>query len=204
MPYGTGEFESLMAKIGAKKPALLYFEVPSPPDMLTFLRAFKDAPTKTILNFGYGMQMQDFVTSAGAEADGVIGLTPGQQPPQPASNSAMNDWMQKAAAEYGHPLTGVGPSCYAAVMMWAKAVEAAGDPTKYDAVNQYLASQTFEEAVPGWVPLKFTDFYIAQSTTGSRRRAAPGWQAHHALQPGSVVHGLAGTETAFQTPSWIK
>ena len=49
-----------MAKIAASKPALLYFEVPSPPDMLTFLRKFKQAPTEPVLNFGYGLSCRTF------------------------------------------------------------------------------------------------------------------------------------------------
>ena len=204
VPYGTGDWGPIMAKITASKPALLYFEVPSPPDMLTFLRKFKQAPTNTVLNFGYGLQLRDFLTSAGSDADGVIGLTPGMSPPFPASSTAMNDWFKQATDKYGHPLAGVGPQCYSAVKMWAQAVESVGDPTKYDAINEYLATNTFQDVVPGWVPLKFEDYYIHLSTIGSNDGQLQGGSLVTLYNLGQAFTDWQGKETTFQTPSWIK
>lgn len=206
VPYGTTDWGPMMSKIAKHQPALLYMEAPSAPDMLLFLQAFKQTPTNTILNFGYGLQMPDLIRMAGSKANGVIGMAPGSAPPLPAATADQNAWYEKFSAEYGHPIAGVGATCYSAMKMWAAAAEAVGDPTDYDAVTNYLATNTFENTIPGWVPLKFGPGNYIESTGGFGYNDGQ-------IQDGELVTlynsgkpytDWQGQTRTFQTPSWIK
>ena len=160
VPYGTSAWGPQLTKIRSEQPAVVYVEVPSPPDLVTFLRQFKEDPSPSILIFGYGLQMQDFLKTAGADAHGVLGLTPGLGLPVPPASEEAKAWSDGFEKKFGNPVAGSAVNTYAATKMWAAAVEATGDPADYAAVNEYLKNNTFTDIVPGWPELKFDERYV--------------------------------------------
>ena len=204
VPYGTSDWGPVLSKVRSMKPSILYMEVDSTPDMITLLRQFRQDPTNTLLMFGFGMQLQDFISTAGADADGVLGMTPGMGYPVPPSTPEGNDWVQAFADAEGNPPAGAAVNDYAAVKMWAQAAEAAGDPTKYDEIVKYLQSTTFD-AVPGWVPLKFNEGnYIPISTLPLALGQLQSGQLVTLYYKGQPYTDWQGNEMTFQVPSWIK
>ena len=203
VPYGTSDWGPVMSKITQAQPAVVYLEIPSAPDMVTFLRAFKQAPTKSILNFGFGLQLRDFLETAGADANGVLGFTPGMGFPVPPNTPEGEAWYQGFIKEFGNPIAGAGVNLYAAMMMWAQAAQAVGDPTKYDEIVKYLQANTFD-AVPGWVPLKFSPGnYISVDTIGLATGQLQNGQMVTLYYLGKPYTDLQGETTTFQTPSWV-
>jgi branched-chain amino acid transport system substrate-binding protein len=203
VPYETANWGPILSKVSSQKPSMLYLEVDMAPAMITFLRQFKQNPTDTLLLYGFALQLRDFLDTAGPEANGVLGMTPGMGYPMPSKTEEGEQWNQRFIAKYGSPIAGGGANDYAAVKMWAQAVEAVGDPTKYKEINDYIRSTTFD-VVPGWVPMKFNeDNYISMSVLP---------MALGQLQDENLVTldyagpytDWQGNQTALQIPSWIE
>ena len=205
VPYGTSEWGPLLTKIRTEKPAVVYVEVPSPPDLVTFLRQFKQDPSPSLLIFGYGLQMQDFLKTAGSDANGVLGLTPGLGLPVPPATEEAKQWSDGYEKMFGNPVAGSAVNTYAATKMWAAAVEATGDPTDYTAVNEYLAKNTFENIVPGWPSLSFDDRYVIPiNVTGQANGQLQGANLTTLFYMDKAFVNWEGTTPTFQVPSWIK
>ena len=157
VPYGVREWRPILAKIREIKPSFLYMEVLSTPDMVTFFRQFMRAPTKTILNFGYGIQFIDFIENMGTEIDGLVGMSSGMPLPV-APTPEGNDWLRRFRKKYdAEPSTG-SFYVYNGVMFWAKAVQEVGDPNKLEAINDYIATKPFKSISGGiW---KFNEDHV--------------------------------------------
>jgi ABC-type branched-subunit amino acid transport system substrate-binding protein len=205
VPYGTREWGAILTKIRAEKPAWVEVEIVSPPDVITFFRQFMEEPTNTLINFGYSMVPPAFIQIMGEEANGIIGATINGGMPLPVAPTAESqDWVDRFTYKYGNPPMAGSPNVYCGVMIWAEAVEAVGDVTAYDAINEYIRTHSFEP-IPGIGIYKFDE---EQKLPISATSPIPHFQVQNGVLTtiwyGGPYRDYLGNLYDFQTPPWIK
>jgi len=197
VPYGTREWGPILTKIRATSPGWIHLEIVSSPDLITFFNQFNESPTNTLISMGYGLSLPDFASNIGEQGDGLIGMTAGMPMPvgpTPEANAWIERFREKFEAE---PAAGSFP-VYTGVMIWASAVKAVGDPTNYEAINDYIANTPHETVVGTWtfdadhkVPLSSEPVLHLQIQDG--KAVTIDWGA-----------GQPYLDYEFRTPPWIK
>jgi len=202
VPFGTTQWGAVLTKIRAKDPALIMFDIQSPPDMMSFFRAFMQDPSNSIVSLGMGLPVREFQDMAQGKIDGVIGLTDiARGAPFPAASEPQNAWYQSFTDQFGVRPGGLAGMTYTCTKAWAQAVEAVGDPTKYDEINTWLSQNEFTvwDGVP---PFRFDEdhvnrsnyLYFGQMQGGDMLSLSFNGQAYTDYQSNAYT---------FQVPSWI-
>lgn len=197
VPYGTREWGPILTKIRQAKPAIIYVEIVYSPDLITFFRQFMKDPTPSLINFGYGLSLPDFLPNLGAEGNGLMGETtglPGPIAPTPEAQA----WVDTFKKTYGVEPAAGSAAVYTGVMMWAEAVKAVGDVKNYKAINKYLAENEFDSLIGQ--KIHFNEDHLIDTQT---------WPLSHLqIQDGKLVtiyHGRKPyLDYKFQTPPWMK
>jgi ABC-type branched-subunit amino acid transport system substrate-binding protein len=207
VPYGTTEWGPIMAKLRALKPAPAWIQVEiiSPREVVTFFHAFMKAPTNTLINYGYSGNSPEFMSIMGKEADGII-IASGMYLPLSPPTREGKDWLDRFKQKFGSAPTASMPSVYNGVHAWAQAVEAVGSATDYDAINKYLAENTFE-AIPG-IPFSFgggdSDHIIEQPYSTMPQAQIQGGEFQTLYWKGKRYTDYRGHQATFVVPRWIK
>ena len=81
-------------------------------------------PTNSLINFGYGLTLPDFISNLGAEGNGLIGETITIPDPAPTPQAAA--WVKKFRELYDAAPAAGSFAVYTGVKMWAAAVKAVG------------------------------------------------------------------------------
>jgi len=198
VPYGTREWRPILTKINATKPSIIYLEIVSAPDLITFFRQFMKSPTQSLITYGYGISPPDFLSNLGSEANGLLGYFLGIPGPK-APNPKADQWLKDFRAQFKtDPAANTFPT-YVGVKWWAKAVQSVGDAKKYAAINKYIATTPYTD-VAGRV-LKFDQ---------DHKTPIDSWPcAHMQVQDGKLITIYTGPQKnymdyKFQLPPWIK
>ena len=160
VPYGTVEWGPILTKVRATEPALLYFEVPSAPEAISFFRQFIMDPTPTVIDYGWTLSVVAFMREMGEEANGLLG-EPGGWIPLPPPTPEAAEFVERVLAKYG-PVMGEVISAatadvtYTEVMMWAEAVRQVGDPSDHEAIVQWIKDTPYQ-AMPGMRTFDFVE-----------------------------------------------
>jgi len=203
VPFGTTSWNAVLTKIRAANPALIMFDIQSATDMLTFMQSFKLQPTNSIVSLGMGLPVREFQDAAKGKINGVVGLTDiARGYPIPPATAGEAAWSDAFAKKFGVRPGGLAGMTYTCTRAWAQAVEAVGDPTKYDEINTWLASNSFT-VWDGMAPFKFdadhvnrSNYpYFGQMQGGDMKSLSYNGQAYKDYQ---------GKTYEFQIPSWIK
>ena len=197
VPYGTREWGPILTKIRKAKPAIIYVEIISSPDLITFFRQFMKKPTKSLINFGYGLSLPDFLPNLGAQGNGLMGETtglPGPKAPTPEAQA----WVDKFKKTYGVEPAAGSSAVYTGVMIWAEAVKAVGNVKDYKAINKYLSENKFDSLLGRKVHFNKDQLISTQN-----------WPLSHLqIQDGKLVtiyHGRNPySDYKFQTTPWMK
>ncbi len=202
VPYGTREWGPILTKIRAIKPAWIHLEIVSSPDLITFFRQFLKSPTNSLLHFGYGGTLPDFLPNLGQEGNGILVQTITIPEPAPTPESAA--WVKNFKDKYDAPPAAGSFAVYTGVMIWAEAVKKIGKVDDYAAINSYIAKNKFRtlEGRDVW----FDDDHKISNTV---------WPVNWLqIQDGKMVTlFLTGKELKetipymdfkFQKPPWIK
>ena len=199
VPYGTREWGPILTKIRAIKPAWIYVEIVSAPDVITFFRQFMKAPTNSLINFGYSLVPPEFIGTMGEGANGIMGESitamPGPKGPTPAADA----WLEKFRKKFGADPQAGSYAVYVGVKMWAAAVEKVGDVKKYQEINQHIATTPYKTIAGNTIRFD-EDHKIPIST----------WPLTHLqVQDGRLVTiytrpGEKYLDYEFQIPPWIK
>jgi len=198
VPYGTVEWGSILTKIRATEPAWIEVEIVSPPDVIAFFRQFTKDPTNSLINFGYGTAVPEFIQIIGEEGNGILGATINGGMPLPVPPPEAQDWLDKFTLKYGNPPQAGSPNVYCGVMIWAEAVEAVGDVTDYGAINEYIATHSFEP-IPG---LGTYDFDEENKLPISEDSPVPHFQVQNG-ELTTIWYGGPYLDYDFQVPPWI-
>jgi branched-chain amino acid transport system substrate-binding protein len=139
-PYGTTDWGSILTKIRAEQPAAIVCSVLSVADISSFVKQFMENPTPSLLDISYMVVFTETQDAVGEDLVGVMGYVTSYVTP-----SAEHDaWKArfKEMFDMDVPLT-TPPSTYDSVMVWAEAVKAVGDPTKYAEISDYIKNNPY-------------------------------------------------------------
>ena len=203
VPYGTREWGPILTKIRSINPAWIHVEIANPPDLITFYHQFMEKPTDSLINFGYGLSLPDFLPNMKGQGDGLLGETIAVPNPPPTKEAA--DWVQRFNDKFNEPPSAISFPVYTAVYIWAEAVKSVGNVDDYDSINKYLAENKFKtlEGREVW----FNEDHSIPTTI---------WPANHIqIQNGKLeTIYLSGTDSSkpvvpyldkkFMEPVWIK
>jgi ABC-type branched-subunit amino acid transport system substrate-binding protein len=202
VPYGTREWGPILTKIRAIKPAWIHLEIVSSPDLITFFHQFMKAPTHSLINFGYGLTLPDFLPNLGQEANGLIGQT--ITIPDPAPTPESEAWVKEFQNRYNAPPAAGSFAVYTGVMIWAEAVKKVGKVDDYAAINDYVANHKFRtlEGREVWfdkdhkIPNTVWPVNWVQIQDGKMRTLF--------LTGKELKEMVPYKDFKFQTPPWIK
>lgn len=127
----------ILSKVKQAAPSVLFTSDFLPSDDAAMAKAWAATPTKTLLYQQYGPSVPQYITLAGAAANGVVwatvlGLLP---------DKIGNDFRARYATKFGVPPGWANAGgCYDQVNVWAAAVALAGDPKNYTGVAKATES----------------------------------------------------------------
>jgi len=192
-PYGTREWGPLLSKIKAEDPAIIHFEILDPADAVTFFRQWAEAPTNSLIQYGYVLAIPSFIETMGAEANGALGITTNAPLPTPQGEA----WKDRFRTRFGKEPQSISGTVYDGIMAWAEAVKRVGNVTDYRAVCQALEDYPYEGVIGTF------DF-----DEDHKIPAGPTMPMHYyQVQNGKLV--LLYTDitpvpgTSFETPPWL-
>jgi ABC-type branched-subunit amino acid transport system substrate-binding protein len=140
-PYGTTDWGSILTKIRSEKPAAIVCSVLSVADISSFVKQFMENPTPSLLDISYMVVFTETQEAVGDDLIGVMGYVTSYVTPSPEHDA----WKARFEEMFGMPVPlTTPPSTYDSVMIWAEAVKAVGDPTKYAEIEEYIRANKYE------------------------------------------------------------
>jgi len=197
IPYGVTDWRPLLTKIKKTQPSILHFEDLSSQDVVSFLRAFLQDPTDTLIFIGYTISIPEFMRLAGDDANGLTGY--GCQSPwhfNPVKGKTFVERYEKRFNKKWDTSTPAG--IYDAILHWAQAVKAVGDPRDFTIIVKELKKTPYEgvcgvyEYVPGNYVRASKDFPLPFKQVQNGKIV----EIYSHLTP------VAGTK--FMMPPWIE
>ena len=200
VPYGISDWNALLAKIRKINPGWIHFEMVSPADVIAFMHQFKKAPTRSLINLGYGLMPPALIKTMGAEADGLLGKVVFTMPLPDGLAPQADAWLKTFRARYGNNPMAAGYLSYVSLKMWAEAVLQAKDEKAYGRINQILSQMTYR-CVAGGVWTFDRDHKIPMS----KNTPMLGMQVQNG-QVVTICKVADETQTVrrFQVPPWIR
>lgn len=141
VPYGTTDWGPILTKIRKSKPAAICISILGVSDISSFVKQFMENPTPSLLDISYMVVFKEVQDAVGEGLKGVMGYVTSYVMPTKEGQ----EWKARFKKKFDMdvPLT-TPPSTYDAAMLWAKAVKAVGDPTKYDEINAFIKAHPYE------------------------------------------------------------
>jgi len=189
-PYGTTDWGSILTQIRSEKPAAIVCSVLSVADISSFVKQFMENPTPSLLDISYMVVFTETQEAVGDSLKGVMGYVTSFVPP-----SAEHDaWKARFKEMFGMdvPLT-TPPSTYDSVMIWAEAVKAVGDPTKYAEIEEYMRTTPYTGLLGKY------DFNNPEQTV----KSGPDFPIAYAQYMGAGELAFFGTDE-FVLPEYIQ
>ena len=200
VPYGTREWGPILTRIRKIKPAVIHVEIVSAQEVITFFRQFMEAPTKSILSYGYSIVPREVVQTMGKEADGIIGEVPTAMPTPKAPTPEAQAWVEKFVEIWKHQPQAGSWAAYSGVKAWAAAVVAVGDEKKHKEVCEHIAAKGYKGETGWW---KWDKDHVM-------RGGGDVPFGHYQVQGGELVTIFTDPPTKkymdfeFQVPRWCK
>ena len=192
--YDTADWTSVLTKIRAEQPAAIVCSFLSVDGIASFIEEFMKSPTPSLLDVSYLVTLPDAQDALGDKLKGVMGYVSAYVPP-----SKVNDaWKKRYQETYGTdvPLTNP-PSAYDSVMLWAAAVKAVGDPTKYEEIAAYIKAHPYKGLLGTY------DFNNPEQTV----KSGPDFPIAYAQYRGGGKLAFYGTDKfslpAYLQPAWL-
>ena len=188
-PYGTTDWGSILTKIRAEKPAAIVCSVLSVADISSFVKQFMENPTPSLLDISYMVVFRETQEAVGDALIGVMGYVTSYVRPGPEHD----EWKARFEKMFGMPVPlTTPPSTYDSVMIWAEAVKAVGDPTKYADICSYIRTHKYNGL------LGVYDFNNPEQTV----RSGPDFPIGYAQYKGNGELAFFGTDE-FVLPPYI-
>lgn len=200
VPYGTREWGPILTRIRRLQPAIIHVEIVSAPEVITFFRQFMNAPTNSILSYGYSIVPREVVQTMGKEADGLIGEVPTAMPTPEAPTPEAQAWVDRFTDIWKHQPQAGSWAAYSGVKAWAAAVVAVGDEKDHAAVSKHIATVGYKGETGWW---KWDEEHVM-------RGGGDVPFGHYQVQNGELVTIFTDPpvkpykDYKFITPRWIK
>ena len=135
------DWTATLVKIRSKPPGIIFFSDYAPGDEASFIKQFRQSPTQSLVYQQYAPSIPQYLQLAGSAADGVlwstvVGILQDDQVATPFQSA----FISKFHAQPGFSNAG---DQYDLVKLWAQAVEVAGDPYDFEAVNKIVKNTTY-------------------------------------------------------------
>lgn len=129
VPVGNTEWGTIIGKIRAKKPSLIFFSDMAPTDEASFIRQFVQKPVNAHIYINYGPSSPEFLKLAGDTANGISWATV----IGPLVNTDQGkQWAKNFEEKYGSPPGfSIAAVTYDEVYVWARAVQKVGSFKDY-------------------------------------------------------------------------
>ncbi len=200
VPYGTREWGPILTRIRKVKPAIIHLEIVSAQEVITFFRQFMEAPTKSILSYGYSIVPREVVQTMGKEADGIIGEVPTAMPTPTAPTPEAQAWVDNFSKIWKHQPQAGSWAAYSGVMAWADAVKAVGNEKDHAAVCKHISTKGYEGETGWW---KWDESNVMRGGGGVPF-------GHYQVQGGELVTIFTDPpakpymDFKFEVPRWCK
>ncbi len=194
LSYDTVDWGPVLAKIRAEQPAAIVCSYLSVDGITSFVEEFMKSPTPSLLDISYLVTLADTQDALGDKLKGVMGYVSAYVPPSKENDA----WKQRYQELYGVdvPLTNP-PSAYDSVMLWAEAVKAVGDPTKYEEISAYMKTHPYKGLLGTY------DLNNPEQTV----KSGPDFPIAYAQYRGGGKLAFYGTDKftlpAFIQPQWL-
>jgi ABC-type branched-subunit amino acid transport system substrate-binding protein len=192
-PYGTTDWGSILTKIRAQQPAAIVCSVLSVADISSFVKQFMENPTPSLLDISYMVVFKETQEAVGNDLTGVMGYVTSYVTPGADHDAWKANF--KTMFNMDVPLT-TPPSTYDSVMLWAEAVKAVGDPTKYTEIATYIRTHPYKGLLGTY------DFNNAEQTI----KPGPEFQIAYSQYLGDSKLAFFGTDSfilpPYITPAW--
>jgi branched-chain amino acid transport system substrate-binding protein len=138
------DWGTVLVKIRANPPGVIFFSDYTASDEASFMKQFRQAPTKSLVYQQYAPSVPEYLQLAGDAANGVLWST---VVGTLTTDQIGQDFIAKYQAKYNEEpgLSNAGGQ-YDALSVWAEAAALAGDPFDYDGVNTVLKSTIYRGA----------------------------------------------------------
>jgi len=141
VPLETREWGATLAKIRAIDPAIIFFGVWDPSACATFRSQFDENPMNSLICHNHCTMAPDYIEMMGEGADGELeeayhGVLPG-----PEGEAWFERFKEFTGRDWPELMSVV---TYDELMLWAAAVEKAGDPSDYRAVAKALEDYSYK------------------------------------------------------------
>ena len=158
-------------------------------DISSFVKQFMEDPTPSLLDISYMVVFTETQEAVGDDLTGVMGYVTSYVPPSPENDA----WKARFEEMFGMPVPlTTPPSTYDSVMVWAEAVKAVGDPTKYTEIADYIRANPYTGL------LGIYDFNNPEQTV----QAGPDFPIAYAQYMGGGTLAFFGTDE-FVLPPYI-
>ncbi len=142
------DWNAVLLKIRQTPPGMIFFSDYDPGDEASFIKQFRQSPTRSLVYQQYAPSVPQYLQLAGSAADGVIWST---MIGTITADSFGQDFVSKYTKRFSEaPGLSLAGGYYDTVRIWARAVEDAGDPFNFKAVSAATAAQVFRGVSGGF------------------------------------------------------
>lgn len=197
----TVEWGPVLSKIRQDPPGLIFQAHYAPADLAAFTKQFREDPTPSLVYEQYGPSIPEFLDLAGDDANGVIWSTVIGPLADDIGNAYRGRYRERWDADPGWSLAG---ALYDMVVMYARAVAVAGDPTDVRKVAETIENGVYRGICGGYSFIK--EDHTVPAYPARTLDAGLGLPHLH-FQIQGLEHKLIGpdpyAQTEFQLPEWI-
>jgi len=197
------DWNAVLLKIRKNPPGIIFFSDYDPGDAASFIKQFRQSPTRSLVYQQYAPSVPQYLQLAGSAADGVIWSTMiGTITADRFGQAFISKYSGRYNEQPGLALAG---GYYDIVRLWARAVEESGDPYNFKAVSAATANSIFRGVsgafsfVPGFLNTPPYPDQVSDPSIGMPHltfQIQGGKQA--LISPDPYATGQ------FQLPSWLK
>ena len=139
---GNVEYGTIITKINATKPAIIFSADISTSSCAAFVNQFAKRPTNSLIQIPYTPSLPDFKDMTGKNGNGVFWNLMFAMNPGAKSDVFMKKFIERYGEE--HWSNAVPPAIWDMFHHWKEAVEAVGKVDDYRAIANYLETHSYE------------------------------------------------------------
>jgi len=194
-PEGTREWSGTMAKLRAKKPSLIIFNLWDYPAIMLFKKEFMKDPWNTLIYWGEGTSIPDFRDGLVADQNGEMGMSfMGVIPGRKMTEMLVNDY--QAMYDKDMPERPVTDS-YDGVWIWANAARQVDDVRDFKAVSEAIKNSAWEGAGGTYI-------FDENNHVSYKNQPAHLYQVQNGKLVTVALNDNVIEGVKFVTPAWIK
>jgi len=197
------DYTATLTKIRSNPPGIIFFSDYAAGDEAAFMKQFMQAPTQSLVYQQYAPSIPQYLQLAGSAANGVLWSTVvGILQDDPVATPFQQAFRSKFNAQPGFSNAG---DQYDLVKLWAQAVEIAGNPYDFKAVNEIIKGTVYRGTCGTY---RFPDDYLTCYPYPDYTKDPSLGMPHLTFQIQNGKQVLVSpdpyTTGSYQRPPWLK